>query len=140
MHVWSARLVSVGLIVVVAVSVAFEVWLFPVGVIRAGEVFPEVHPFQAPAVVWGFLVISCWQVAILLTWRAVRPSSPHGRWRRAMGHWIAGALALATILSIAALATLSQLRFGTPGVMFGLILMALLAIVGGISALIAYRN
>lgn len=136
MDFWTSRPVSVVIVSLLAISVFCEVCLFPAMIRRVGEVFPEVLPVQVPALIWGVMVISCWQAMLVLLLVALRMDRRVAKQPRGLVAWIVGLLLAILLLSIVALVTLGQLGFGTPGVMLALILMGVLALVGTVSTII----
>lgn len=123
---------TVGLLILLVMTVFAQVWIFPAAVERVVAVFPEVEPLTVPAIVWGICAIACWQAIAVIALRLVMRARDHivdssaSKWLRAM----VGCLLAFIVLVVAAFIALNVLGYTTPGVMLGLI-------AGGFSALIA---
>lgn len=124
---WPTRVVSGATAFLLVVSVLCEVWVLPAVVGRVGDTFPEVVPYQVPALIWGVVTISCGQAVLVLTLVALRLRRL-GRRTHTLAGWISGFLLMILLLSVGALIALSQLGFTTPSVMLGLILMGVVAL------------
>lgn len=123
---------TVGLLILLLLSVFAQVWFLPSAVESAVAVFPEVEPLKVPAMVWGICALACWQAIAAIGLRLVirardhRLDSSADKWLRAM----VGCLLAFIVLVVAAFIALNVLGYTTPGVMLGLI-------AGGLSVLLS---
>jgi hypothetical protein len=128
----TSPLLAAALIVVLAGSLAVQVWVLPSAADRVVAVFPEVERLVVASVVWGVLAIACWQAIALIGLRVVLTARvrrlheiPRG-WLRA----VVGCLLAFLVLVVVALVALTVMEYATPGVMLGLVFGGLVALVG----------
>jgi hypothetical protein len=137
----TSPLLAAALIVVLAGSLAVQVWVLPSAVDRVVAVFPEVERLAVASVVWGVLAIACWQAIALIGLRVVLVARvrrlheiPRG-WLRA----VVGCLLAFFVLVVVALVALTVMEYATPGVMLGLVFGGLVALVAALGIHLAVQ-
>lgn len=122
---------SAILVVLLLLSLFGQLRVFPASVDRLVAVFPEVEPLALPAVIWGVAAIACWQAVAVIGLRLISRTHHHGfdasitNGIRAM----IGCLLLFIALVVSAFVALAVMGYTTPGVMFGLIAVGLVALI-----------
>lgn len=124
----SATMIRV-LLVLLGVSVIAQLRLLPDAVASVVTTFPETEPLTVPAITWGVLAIACGQsvaivgcrLAFLASDRA--PKALRRTWLQAM----VGCLLAFLVLVVTAYIALTIMTYTTPGVMYGLIFLGILA-------------
>lgn len=126
------------LLVGLLASLAIQVWILPAAVNSVVTTFPEVEPLSALAIIWGILAIACLQVAAVIGLRVVAlararsvASSSYGLLRAVLG-----CLAAFSVLVLAAFITLNVIGYATPGVVLGLIVVGVFAVIVAVSIFI----
>lgn len=122
---------SAILVVLLLLSLFGQLRVFPASVDRIVAVFPEVEPLALPAVLWGVAAIACWQAVAVIGLRLISRARRHGfdasttNGIRAM----IGCLLVFVALVVSAFIALNVMGYTTPGVMYGLIGVGLVALI-----------
>ena len=134
---------STGLLVVaLLVSMLVQVWALPSMVDQVVTAFPEVEPIAVPSIMWGITAILCLQVAavigirVLALARTGKFDAPAYGWLRA----VLACLIVFVVLVVFAWIALSVMEWATPGVILGLFLGGVMALVAIISLARFLRN
>lgn len=120
-----------ALLVALLASVALQVWALPAAANAVVAVFPEVQPIVVPSIIWGVIAIACWQAAAIIGLRITVLARNHKFDASAYGLlraiiWI---LVSYVAQAVAAVIALNVLGWATPGVIYGLFVSGLLALV-----------
>lgn len=112
-----------AILILLALSVATQVWAFPSAVRHIAEIFPEIQPIEGTSVVWGVIAIAFLQAVAVVCLQIIRLARVNKsnesiyRWL-----WVVAAMLVAfAVLTGVALIMLNALDFLAPGVMLGLI-------------------
>jgi hypothetical protein len=117
------------------VSVLIQVWALPSMVDQAVTWFSEVKSIAIPSMVWGTVAILCWQVAaaggihVLALARTGKFDASAYGWLRG----VLGCLIVFVALVVSAWIALGVLEWATPGVILGLFVSGVMALVAIIS-------
>ena len=127
---------AIGLLVVALLgSVFVQFWAVPSTVERVAATFPEVTPIAVPSIVWGFVATLCWQVAAVIGIRVLALVRT-GNFDESAYGWLRAAIVCPVayvLLVVFAWIALSVLEWATPGVMLGLFVSGLMALVAIVS-------
>ena len=129
---------TVGLLVLLLLSVVAQVWIVPSAVERVVAVFPEVRSLAVPAILWGICAIACWQAIAVIGLRLVARAHDHG-FDSSAKEWlgaVVGCLLVFIVLVMAAFIALNVHGYTPPGVMLGLIAGGLTAVIAATSLLL----
>jgi len=124
-------IVVVGFAILFLLLLVLQVRVLPDTVNATAATFPEVAPLVPVAIAWGAAAIACLQLALIIAichavGTRLQPSGrPPRGWLLTIVACLIGFLALV----VAAVITLIALSYTSPGVLYGLIVAALLAVV-----------
>ena len=123
------------LVVALLVLVLIQVWALPSMVDQAVTAFPEVKPIAIPSIVWGAVAILCWEVAAVIGIHVLGLARTGRLDASAYGwlHGVLGCLIVFVVLVVFAWIVLGVLEWGTPGVILGLFVSGVIALVAIIS-------
>ena len=112
-----------------------QVWALPSMAHRVAETFPEVRPIVVPSIAWGIVAILCLQVAAVIGMRVltlVRSGRSDASAHRLLRAVLACLIVFVALVAVAWTA-LTVLEWATPGVVLGLFIGGVLAIVAIVS-------
>ncbi len=121
---------SALLLPVLLLSVFVQLRAFPASVDRVVAMFPEVHALALPAVLWGVAAIACWQAVGVIGLRLLIRAPRYGLDASAIRALRAMVVCLLVFIVLvgSAFTALNVMDYTTPGLMFGLIAVGLVAL------------